>query len=103
MFIREKKSKDKTKSVIQIVENHRIGKTTKQRVLRHIGTGHTPEEINELKRIAAIVKDEIENESISEKGKKARPEFAKALNGAKAITKPTMVDITKLQEKSRQI
>ncbi|MFX6250253.1 hypothetical protein ABTF88_19830, partial [Acinetobacter baumannii] len=65
MFIREKKSKDRTTSVIQIVENHRVGTTTKQHVLRHVGTGHTPEEIEQVKRIANVIKTQLENEAAS--------------------------------------
>ena len=70
MFIREKKSKDKTKSLIQIVENQRIGKKTRQRVLRHVGTGHNPEEIDQLKRIAGVLKNKLEDDALSKKRKK---------------------------------
>jgi len=103
MFIREKKSQDKTISLIQIVENQRVGVTTKQRVIRHIGTGRTPEAIEQLKRIAGVIKSQLENETISQQSKKASPLFATKAGNITVLSKKLLVDVSKLQEKTRLI
>lgn len=102
MFIREKKSKDKTKSVIQIVENQRVGDTTKQWVLRHVGTGHNADEIEQLKRIAALIKQELENEAIN-KNKQPSPRFAAKVGQLKKSSKKHLIDINNLEEKARYV
>ena len=58
MFIRRKKNK--TSTAIQLVENHRVGYTTKQRVLRHVGSARSPSELDELIRLAEVLKAEME-------------------------------------------
>lgn len=99
MFIREKKSKDK--SLIQIVENRRVGKTTKQRVLRHVGTGRTPEEIINLKQIAAVIKSQLEQVAI-EQTKASLPRFATKVGDIMPDYTDT-VAIAHLQERARHI
>ena len=103
MFVREKKMKGKTSSLIQIVENQRVGNTTKQRVLRHIGTGHTPEKIGELKRIAEVTKTQLENKTIAAEGGQAKPQFAKHAGVVTRISKSTQIDVSQLREKARHI
>src|SRR3990167_6641670 len=102
MYIREKKSKDKSRSVIQIVENRRIGSTTKQQVLRHIGTARTQDEISQLKRLAEVIKTQLENEQIS-KQKKVKPQFAVHLGRLSSLSTAVLVDILQLREINRHI
>jgi transposase len=99
MFIREKASANKTKVVIQIVENQRVGNTTKQTVLRHIGTGQTPEEIDQLKRIALLVKGQLESETRARS--QVKPQFAAQLEQVKDSGKTHLVDISQLEETKR--
>lgn len=103
MFIREKKSKDRTTSVIQIVENHRVGTTTKQHVLRHVGTGHTPEEIEQVKRIANVIKTQLENEAASRQTHQISPLFAKKVGKLKPLSEKLFIDISKVKEVARHI
>ena len=102
MYIREKKSKDKSRSVIQIVENRRVGSTTKQQVLRHIGTARTPDEISQLKRLAEVTKTQLENEQIS-KQKGAKPQFARQIGRLSPASKAVLVDMSHLRETNRHI
>lgn len=103
MFIREKKSKDKMTSVIQIVENRRLGSTTKQHVLRHVGTARSAEAIDQLKRLAKVIKTQLENETFSKQANKTESEFATCVGRIKVLSTPTLVDISTLRETSRQI
>ena len=96
MFIREKTSANKAKVVIQIVENQRVGNTTKQTVLRHIGTGQTPEEIEQLKRVAALVKGQLESEARAHA--QVKPRFAAQLKKTKGSGKPHLVDFGRLKK-----
>lgn len=103
MFVREKKSKDKMTSVIQIVENHRVSSTTKQQVLRHIGTARSPEEITQLKRLAEVIKTQLENEILLKRSNRAKPKFATQVGQLSPSSKSTLVDITKLREINRRV
>jgi len=102
MFIREKKFANQTKSSIQIVENQRIGHTTKQRVIRHVGTAHTPDEIQQLKLIALVLKDEFENKRITSHGKKSHPHFAASVGDLGVTATNDLVDISKIREIARR-
>jgi hypothetical protein len=99
MFIRKKISANKSKVVIQIVENHRVGNTTKQTVLRHIGSAQSPEEIEQLRRLAEVVKDQLESET--RVCARVKPQFAAQLEQAKDPGKPNLVDISQLEETKR--
>lgn len=102
MFVREKKSKDKTASMIQIVESQRVGAITKQRVIRYVGVGRTPEKIEQLKRLAEVLKAQLEDEFRSSKqSKKATPRFASIVGDSFALPKKPLVDLTNLKETAR--
>lgn len=103
MFVRIKKSANKQSASVQVVENYRVGNTTKQNVLRHVGTGHTPEEIEQLKRVGATIKIELENTATQQQTKKLNTQFANIIGKIATPTKETMVDITQLQERARHV
>lgn len=95
MFVRIKKVANKQSVSIQIVENRRVGNTTRQQVLRHVGTGHTPEEIEQLKRIGERLKVELENAPSEPSGT-----FSRSAGGT---SKSIMVNINQLQERARRV
>ena len=99
MFIRLKQNK--TSTAVQIVENHRIGHKTKQRVLRHVGSAKTETELEELCRLAKILKAEMENKIIAKKSKNLYPTFASALGRLSAAK--DLVNISRLEEVGRYI
>jgi len=103
MFVRIKKATNKLSASIQIVENQRVGNTTKQHVLRHVGTGHTSEEIEQLKRIGETIKIELENKTTEHQTKKISGNFANVIGAVSGLIKENMVDITQLQERARRI
>jgi len=58
MFIRTKKASRNDHIYVQLVESYRENGKKKQRVLKHIGTGRTPEKVEQLKQLAEVVKNE---------------------------------------------
>jgi transposase len=103
MFIRKKYSKDKKTCVIQIVENHRMGLSTKQHVLRHMGTARTPEKRAQLQRLADVIKTQLENELILKQSKQVKPRFARQLDHLSISSKATLVDMSHVKEIKRQV
>lgn len=59
MFVRVKQNKNK--EVVQIVESIRKRGLPKQKILRHVGTAHTPKELEKLKELAYYIITEIKN------------------------------------------
>lgn len=101
MFIRTKRSK--TATTIQIVENHRDGEKTIQRVIQHVGSAHTQEKIDELKRLAEVLLIQIENELIKNRNKKISPQYAAHIGNIEMKNTHQLIDITNLTEKNRCI
>jgi len=58
MFVRVKKISGTTKAKVQLVQNFRRGGKVVQKVIRHIGTAHNEVELNKLKELAEIVKQQ---------------------------------------------
>ena len=101
MFIRRKKNK--TSTAIQLVENHRVGHTTKQRVLRHVGSARSPSELDELIRLAEVLKAEMEAKIIAKQTKHLRPSFASAIGQLSPQITKDKVDISHLEETGRYV
>ena len=51
MFVRTKKSSNTPKTAVQIVENYRIDNKVKQKIIRHVGSASTEQELEKLKPI----------------------------------------------------
>ncbi len=63
MFVRKKTSKNSPKTAIQLVENVRIGKKVKQKIIRHFGTALNEEEAKVLIRLALLYKEQLLKQS----------------------------------------
>ena len=63
MFVRRKTSKNSPKVAIQLVENVRVGKKIKQKIIRHFGTALSEEEAKVLTRLALVYKEELLKQS----------------------------------------
>ncbi len=63
MFVRRKTSKNSPKIAIQLVENLRVGKKVKQKIIRHFGTALNEEEAKVLTRLALVYKEELLKQS----------------------------------------
>jgi transposase len=61
MFVRVK-SKPNGKKAVQIVESYRRADKVTQKIIRHIGQALTDRELDELKRLAQSIIDEMKNE-----------------------------------------
>lgn len=59
MFVRKKTSKNSPKTAIQLVENIRVGKKVKQKIIRHFGTALNEEEVKVLTKLALIYKEQL--------------------------------------------
>lgn len=103
MFVRTKKSLENNKTAIQIVENTRIDGTTKQHVVRHIGTASTNEDIIRLKQIAETVKNKLESNNRYQSKIKIDGQYGKSIGTIKSIPKTEKIFVTKLEEISRSI
>lgn len=63
MFVRVKSSKNSPKKSIQIVQAYRNDQNqVRQRIIRHVGTAHSEEEIEQMKKLAHHIKTTLENE-----------------------------------------
>ena len=62
MFVRTKKSSNTPKTAVQIVENYRIDNKVKQKIIRHVGSASTEQELENLTNLAQylIVRMEVE-------------------------------------------
>ena len=63
MFVRRKTSKNSPKTAIQLVENVRVGKKVKQKIIRHFGTALNEEEAKALTRLALLYKEQLLKQS----------------------------------------
>jgi predicted house-cleaning noncanonical NTP pyrophosphatase (MazG superfamily) len=50
------------KTRVQIAENYRIKNKVRQKVLRHVGTATSAEELEHIKKLAEYLKETIEDE-----------------------------------------
>lgn len=62
MYVRYKTSSDKRRKYVQIVEGYYVGDSTRQRVIRHIGSASNDEELEELFKKGELVKAQILDE-----------------------------------------
>lgn len=62
MFVRTKKSPKTPKTAVQIVENYRIDNKVKQKIIRHVGSASTEQELENLTNLAQylVVRMEVE-------------------------------------------
>ena len=98
MFIRVKKVLPSQSTVVQIVEAYRKNGIPKQRILRHIGTGKTENEIQKLKEIAVAVKIQLTHQILAKNKDNIFGEYAKNIGTLRAVKKGTLLDTTELKE-----
>ena len=103
MFIRTKTTVQTNSFAIQIVENTRVGKKTKQRVIRHVGTAKTKEELYRLKQIAETIKAELESNALLKPKKNVTGQYGESAGITKPTSNKETVQIAKLEEISRSI
>ncbi|HJZ23987.1 MAG TPA: IS1634 family transposase [Candidatus Babeliales bacterium] len=103
MFVRTKKSLKTNNTAIQIVENTRFDGTTKQHVIRHIGTASTEEDINSLKQTAETVKNELESKNLYQSKINVTSQYGKSTGKLKPVSDKETTHIAKLEETNRSI
>lgn len=103
MFIRVKKVLPSQSTVVQIVEAYRKNGAPKQRILRHVGTGKTEDEIRKLKEIAAAIKVQLIQQSLAKNKNNVFGSYAKDIGILQAVKKGTLADLTQIEESERNI
>ncbi len=103
MFIRIKATPNSPKKSVQIVESIHNGANVRQKIVRHIGTALSDDELQKLKELAECVKAKLETES--QPNLFAPEEIAQMVIEAKKTKddNPINVDLKKLREEQRII
>ena len=95
MFICKRKSSRNDHIYVQIVESYRHQGSTRQRMIKHVGTAKTEDELNQLIQVANVLKVELEHQQKTALVKKDKSLIA--------INHDEMVPIAALRECSRQV
>lgn len=103
MFIRTKKASRNKRTYVQLVESYREEGRMRQRVIRHIGTAKTEEEVLQLKKLGLAIKTEIEQTSLSEEKLTLKGCYAKALGTLKPVSKQAKLSLFHTEETARVI
>lgn len=97
MFIRRKKSTKIGSVAIQIVENIRIDGKTRQHVIRHVGTASIEEDIVRLKKLAEIIKIELNLTKLSKSQINILPKYGKELGKIRTVNDKEIVHLAKIR------
>ena len=103
MFVRYRKI-DTEKTRVQIVENYRVNNKITQKVLRHVGTAHNAEELDQIKNMAEYIKDTIEAElrpQLFSREELDKTMVKKSRLEAVKAELPTLVNLHRLREEKR--
>ncbi|AQQ10217.1 Transposase [Sedimentisphaera cyanobacteriorum] len=102
MFIRVKTSKNSPKQSVQIVESYRNEKNQpRQRIVRHLGTAFTEEELKRLKDFAEFEKAKLEAEKTPALFKPEHLAEAAIVARKNIDDKPLRVNLKNLREQAR--
>ncbi len=101
MYIRTKKVGDGSKTVVQLVESYRMDGRTKQRVIRHVGTAYSCEELAALKQLATAIKLEQEANRLQEDTVQNNPTYSPELGEVHGMRRASIpVDLMQSQAQS---
>lgn len=64
MFVRIKASKNSPRKTVQICESYRIGKSVRQKILRHVGVASDTTHLQELKKLAQYLVEQMKKERL---------------------------------------
>jgi transposase len=104
MFTRTKTSHRNQNIWVQLVESYREGGKMKQRVVRHIGTARTKEELTKLKQLALIIQKELLHQKLTQESNSSiTKRYAKQLGQLKSIDPKDKVSLAHCEECARQI
>ena len=92
------------KTRVQIVENYRNNGSVQQKVLRHVGTAKSDEELEHIRKLAEYLKETIEDElypKLFSKEELPRAEKVKNRLEERQLQLPNLVNISNLREEKR--
>lgn len=101
MFIRTKKASRNERTYVQLVESYRENGRIKQRVLRHIGTAETDEEVEQLNQLGISIKKEYELKNLKHRGSKVDGSYAGFIGHLKHVSKETQLSLFYAEEEKR--
>lgn len=105
MFTRTKTSHRNQNTWVQLVESYRDGEKMKQRVIRHVGTARTKEELIKLKQLALVIQKELVHQKLKQREDTppVMKRYAKQLGQLKPIDQRNKVSLAHCEECARQI
>src|SRR3990170_8180078 len=100
MFIRTKKSSRNNGVYIQLVESYREEGRMKQRVIRHIGTAQSEEELLKLKQVALAIKTELDKQGQGPQQQisSAQARYARHLGTLKPVSEHAKLPLSHVEE-----
>ncbi len=88
------------KTAVQIVESHRVGKKVAQKVVRHVGQAATDKELDEIKKLAEFIIQELKKAKTQPYLPLLAPELL-GLASARSKATDDQVYISNLREQQR--
>ena len=103
MYIRTKKSSRNTHVAVQLVESYRANDKIHQRVVRHIGTAKSEEELIQLRQVAFAIKSELISEVSASPTVKAKQGYAQHIGSMSTVKEDERLHLSHTMERSRLI
>jgi len=103
MYIRIKQTPRSQSISVQLVESFREKGKIKQRVLRHVGTASSPQKIEELKRLALVIKTELQHQNIYQHLVDATSHYASVFGNLLEVPEKLLLHAAYLEESQRHI
>ncbi len=103
MFIRTKHDPERKRTRIQIVQSVRTGQKVRQKVVRHVGIAHNDTEVEDLKRLAGRIMEELRTAQSAQMELFTPTEYADLATLVRTAPRPEKlnVDLGECREESR--
>ncbi len=103
MFIRTKHDPERKRTRIQIVQSVRTGQKVRQKVVRHVGIAHNDTEVEDLKRLAGRIMEELRTAQSPQMELFTPTEYADLATLVRTAPRPEKlnVDLGECREESR--
>lgn len=99
MYVRTKSTPNSPKKAVQIIESRRVDGKPRQKIVRHLGTAATDEQIAELTRLGEAIIREMENPGQLNLEGKSYTEHPHLSDVEAPVPEGTQVDVSKLRDR----
>ncbi len=93
MFIRTKHDPERKRTRIQIVQSVRTGQKVRQKVVRHVGIAHNDTEVEDLKRLAGRIMEELRAAQFPQMELFTPTEYADLATLVRTAPRPDKLDV----------